>query len=144
MLYTDRSRSSAHGIRHVAAGFAMPSMRVLAGLALTLCLAVACLVSTPARASETTADAMALARANVCLGCHQVDARRVGPPFRAIGERFAGKGDEAANAAYLAQAIQKGSRGNWGALTMPAQPQVDDDEARQLANWILSLGKTTP
>jgi len=98
----------------------------------------------PAHAADTTEQAMALARANVCLGCHQVDARRVGPPFRAIGERYAGKGEDAANVSYLAQAIQQGSRGKWGALTMPAQPQVDDDEARHLAEWILTLGKTTP
>lgn len=106
--------------------------------------ALAALVAPVQAAGATTDKAMALARENVCLGCHQVDARRVGPPFRAIGERYAGKGEDAANAAYLAQAIQQGSRGKWGALTMPAQPQVDDDEARQLAEWILTLGKTTP
>ncbi len=105
---------------------------------------LAWLAAAPAQAADTTADAMALARAKVCLACHQVDARRVGPPFRAIGERYAGKGEHAANVDYLAKAIQQGSRGKWGALTMPAQPQVDDDEAHRLADWILSLGKTTP
>ncbi|MGA0584036.1 MAG: c-type cytochrome, partial [Castellaniella sp.] len=56
------------------------------GIALVLALCGA-----NARASGGTAvDGMALAGQRQCLGCHQVDARRVGPPFRAIAERFQG------------------------------------------------------
>lgn len=88
--------------------------------------------------ADSTVDGMALARSNVCLSCHQVDARRVGPPFRAIAQRYA-EGDRNASLEYLARAIQDGSRGRWGALTMPAQPHVDDKEAADLARWILSF-----
>lgn len=77
-----------------------------------------------------------LAQANNCMSCHRVDRKVVGPGFAAIAERFAGN-DEAA--AYLAQSIVNGSRGHWGPVPMPRQAHVDDDEAKALAQWILSL-----
>ncbi len=105
-----------------------------AGLAAALwCLAL------PAAAQ--TLEGQALAKANQCLACHQVDAKRVGPSFRAVGERFAGT--EGAQD-YLAKAIRHGGRGRWGAIPMPAQPQVDEQEAKDLASWILSLGDKSP
>ena len=78
----------------------------------------------------------ALAQSNVCLACHQVDTKRVGPSFRDIAIRYSG--NEAA-ADYLARAIRAGSRGLWGAIPMPAQRHVDPATAMRLANWILSL-----
>ncbi|MBP6020852.1 MAG: c-type cytochrome [Burkholderiaceae bacterium] len=87
------------------------------------------------QASEQTAG-LQLARANNCLACHQVDQKRVGPAFTVIAERFAG--NEGA-AAHLAQSIRKGSRGQWGPVPMPAQPQVNDANAQLIAAWILSL-----
>ncbi|GAA5236743.1 c-type cytochrome [Verticiella sediminum] len=93
-----------------------------------------------AAAHAETQDGLALARAKVCLSCHQVEARRVGPPFNAIAERYA-QGDAQATEAYLAQGIREGSRGKWGALTMPAQAHVSEADARALARWILSLDK---
>lgn len=77
-----------------------------------------------------------LARASQCMACHQVDTRRVGPPFNAVAQRFGGQAgvDE-----YLAKVIRSGSRGQWGAIPMPAQSQVSEADARKLAQWILSL-----
>ena len=40
---------------------------------------------------------------------------------------------------YLAGKIRGGGRGAWGAVPMPAQTQVSAEDARQLAEWILSL-----
>jgi cytochrome c len=78
----------------------------------------------------------ALARAKTCLGCHQLDAKRVGPSFGAVAQRHGGQqGAEQ----YLASAIRQGGRGRWGAVPMPAQPQVNPQEALQLAQWILTL-----
>jgi len=75
-------------------------------------------------------------QSKACIACHQVDAKRVGPAFRVIAQRFEGA-DGAVD--YLANSIRKGSRGRWGAVPMPAQVQVTDAEAHQLARWILSL-----
>lgn len=77
-----------------------------------------------------------LARANQCLACHQVQTKRVGPPFAAIAQRF-GNQPDAAN--YLARVIGQGSSGQWGAIPMPAQNQVSTLDAQRLAQWILSL-----
>ena len=77
-----------------------------------------------------------LARTKQCLACHQIDTRRVGPSFTVIAERYAGSPGARQ---YLADTIQEGSRGKWGAIPMPAQPQVGPLDATQLAGWILSL-----
>lgn len=88
-------------------------------------------------AGTAQADAgRALAERSVCLACHQVDSKRVGPSFRDIALRYAG--NEAA-VDYLARTIRDGSRGRWGAIPMPAQRHVDPATAVQLAQWILTL-----
>jgi len=79
---------------------------------------------------------VALAQRSVCLACHQVDTKRVGPSFRDIALRYAG--NEAA-AEYLARSIRDGSRGLWGAIPMPAQRHVDPATALLLGEWIMSL-----
>lgn len=84
-------------------------------------------------------DDLSLARRNVCLGCHQMEVRRVGPPFKSIAARYAQGDDRAASIEYLMTSIRQGSRGKWGAIGMPAQPQVSETEARALAEWLLDL-----
>jgi cytochrome c len=39
----------------------------------------------------------------------------------------------------LAEKIIKGGAGVWGAVPMPANPQVSAAEAQQLARWVLGL-----
>lgn len=77
-----------------------------------------------------------LAQRSVCLACHQVDTKRVGPSFRDIALRYAGND---AAATYLARSIRDGSRGLWGAIPMPAQRHVDPATALLLGEWIMSL-----
>lgn len=95
---------------------------------------------TAAVAAQTTGPD--LARASNCLACHQIDKKRVGPALTVIADRFAGGGEGARE--YLAKAIRSGSRGNWGAVPMPAQTQVSPENARLLAEWILSLASAQP
>jgi cytochrome c len=38
----------------------------------------------------------------------------------------------------LATKIMKGGAGVWGAIPMPANPQVSAEEAKKLADWILA------
>ena len=98
-----------------------------------LLFAVAVLAGSPAHATDAGHE---LAQRSVCLACHQVDAKRVGPSFRSIALRYAGN-DAAAE--YLARTIRSGSRGLWGAIPMPAQRHLDPATALQLAEWIISL-----
>ena len=85
---------------------------------------------------QVSADGLALAKSKTCLGCHQVDAKRVGPSFNAIAQRYVGQ-DKAEQ--LLIAAIRQGGKGRWGAVPMPAQSQVSEQDAQRLAQWIISL-----
>ena len=90
-------------------------------------------------AAGTAQASQALAEQKLCLNCHKVDKPQVGPAFKAVAARYAN--DKGAVDA-LAERIQKGSvplKANWGAVPMPANPQVNPAEAKQLAAWVLSL-----
>lgn len=107
----------------------MSSKLYLLPLALLVC-------ASAAPAAQTTG--FAAVESARCLACHEVRRMRVGPPFEAISRRFAGqRGAEE----YLAHTIRSGGRGRWGAVPMPAQPQVTPGQAAVIAKWILSLSK---
>ncbi|GAA4334113.1 c-type cytochrome [Pigmentiphaga soli] len=105
-----------------------------AALVAALCAATA--AGLPAARAAGTGDGLELARSKNCLGCHQLDTKRVGPAYRSVAQRFAG---DPGAVDKLQTAIRKGSIRQWGAVPMPAQTQVTEAEARQLAQWILSL-----
>lgn len=85
-------------------------------------------------AGPAFADA-ALAQKNMCMTCHAVDKKMMGPAFKEIAAKH--KGDKEAEA-KLVNAIKNGSKGVYGQVPMPAQPKAAAD-APALAKWILSL-----
>jgi cytochrome c len=91
---------------------------------------IASLASLPALAS---AD---LAQKKNCMACHAVDKKLIGPGYKEVAAKYAGQKDAADK---LAQKIVKGGAGVWGQVPMPANPQVSDAEAKQLAAWVMSL-----
>jgi cytochrome c len=91
---------------------------------------IASLASLPALAS---AD---LAQKKNCMACHAVDKKLIGPGYKEVAAKYAGQKDAADK---LAQKIVKGGAGVWGQVPMPANPQVTDGEAKQLAAWVMSL-----
>ena len=97
-------------------------------LALGVAIAAAC--SSPAFAN---AD---MAQKKNCMACHATDKKVVGPAYKDVAAKYAGQKDAADK---LAQKIQKGGSGTWGAVPMPANPQVSDAEAKQLSAWILTV-----
>ncbi|MDD1017090.1 MULTISPECIES: c-type cytochrome [Pseudomonas] len=81
------------------------------------------------------ADGLALFQSKSCVACHAVDSKLVGPSLKDVAVKNAGvKGA----ADTLASHIKNGTQGNWGPIPMPANA-VSDDEAKLLANWVLSL-----
>jgi len=78
----------------------------------------------------------ALAEQKNCLACHQIDKKLVGPSYKEVAAKYAGQKDAVAK---LAEKIQKGGTGVWGQIPMPANPQVNAEEAKSLATWVLSL-----
>ena len=96
--------------------------RTLIALAMTLSVAA------PAMADE------ALAKSKNCMSCHATDKKLVGPSYKDVAKKY----DKAA-AADLATKVMKGTKGAWGPVPMPANPQVSEAEAKKLVDWILSL-----
>jgi len=94
-----------------------------------LVVAAGSLLALPAVADQ------ALATAKNCMACHAVDRKLVGPAYKEVAKKYAG--DKAA-ADKLAAKVMKGGSGSWGAIPMPANPQVNDAEAKKLVAWILS------
>ena len=76
----------------------------------------------------------ALASSKNCMACHAVDRKLVGPSYKDIAAKY--KDDKSA-ADKLAAKIQKGGSGVWGPVPMPANPQVNEADAKKLASWVL-------
>ncbi|MES2129227.1 MAG: c-type cytochrome [Pseudomonadota bacterium] len=89
--------------------------------------------------APVVADAagLVLARQYNCLACHGVKGAIVGPGFNAVAARYAGT--DAAPA--LAAKINKGGSGNWGAIPMPPQSEVKEQDIQTLVGWILAGAK---
>ena len=85
--------------------------------------------------APTAQASEALARKSDCLGCHAVATKLVGPAYKDVAAKYAGKKDAES---MLVTKIIKGGSGSWGAIPMPANPQVSDADARILAKWILA------
>ena len=96
---------------------------------IALSLALTATLASPAFAN---AD---LAQKKNCMACHAVDKKVIGPAYKEVAAKYAGQKDAADK---LAQKIMKGGSGVWGAVPMPANPQVSDAESKTLAAWVLS------
>ncbi len=96
---------------------------------LILCAALSALASSSAMAS---AD---LAKAKNCMACHAAATKLVGPAFKDVAAKYSGQKDAETK---LTAKVLKGGAGAWGAVPMPANPQVSEAEARTLVKWILA------
>jgi cytochrome c len=76
-----------------------------------------------------------LAQKKNCMACHAVGQKLIGPAYKDVAAKYAGQADAAK---MLAEKIQKGGKGVWGEVPMPANPGVSAAEAAQLAKWVLS------
>ncbi|MEO8248662.1 MAG: c-type cytochrome [Burkholderiales bacterium] len=90
----------------------------------------------PAIAADVSA-ALALADKNACVACHAMDAKLIGPSFRAIAGKYDGGGDAGK---YLAGKIKSGGVGVWGQVPMPAQT-LGDADAGTIAQWLAQGAK---
>ena len=95
-----------------------------------LALVLTATASLPALADD------ALAQSKNCMACHNVDKKVVGPAYKDVAAKY--KADKTA-ADKLATKIIKGGSGVWGPVPMPANSQVNEAEAKKLANWILGM-----
>ncbi|WP_340695879.1 c-type cytochrome [Hydrogenobacter thermophilus] len=76
-----------------------------------------------------------LAKQKGCMACHDLKVKKVGPAYADVAKKYAGRKDAVD---YLAKKIKQGGSGVWGSVPMPPQ-NVTDAEAKQLAQWVLSV-----
>ena len=87
----------------------------------------------------TTTTALAseeLAQANNCLACHKTDSQLVGPSYQDVAAKYKDQDDAEA---VLIESIKNGSSGKWGAIPMPPNAAVSDEDIQTLTVWILVM-----
>ena len=97
---------------------------------------VGVVLATALASQAAMADAgLDLAKAKNCLACHAVATKVVGPAYKDVAAKYAGQKDAEAK---LVAKVMKGGSGVWGAVPMPANPQVNEAEAKTLVKWVLA------
>ena len=88
--------------------------------------------------SVTTKGPAALFKNENCSACHAPNARLVGPSIMDIAAKYQG---QSGAVDQLMVKVKNGGSGVWGAIPMPAQSQLSDEDRRSLVIWVLSGGK---
>jgi cytochrome c len=94
----------------------------------------------PAAAAKAASPGLAavdLAKKHLCLTCHAVENKVVGPALCDVAKRYAGRADAVD---LLKQKIVAGSAGQWGPIPMPAQTLPSDD-LQAIAQWLAQGAK---
>lgn len=100
---------------------------------LALCfVVVASTLAVPSFASQQ------LAQKHACLACHAPAKKLVGPAYNEVAKKYAAQADAVAK---LTESIRKGGSGTWGAVPMPAQPNLSEADAKTLAQWVMDGAK---
>jgi cytochrome c len=71
-------------------------------------------------------------------GCHAVDRKILGPSFAEVAAKYKDQKDARA---HLSGRIRSGGSGIWGAVPMPPQPTITDDELASIVDWLVSGAK---
>jgi len=93
------------------------------------------ILAVSAFASQAALANADLAKAKNCMACHAIATKLVGPAYKDVAAKYAGQKDAESK---LTQKVLKGGSGAWGAVPMPANPQVSEAEARTLVKWVMS------
>jgi cytochrome c len=103
---------------------------------------VASLVATPSAGRAATTQAGASGKVLVdqsgCLACHGYTNKVVGPGFNEIAGKY--NGQDGVEAKLVAK-VKNGGSGTWGAVPMPAQPQLKDEDIASIVRWIANGAK---
>lgn len=84
------------------------------------------------------AATLALAKAKGCMACHGVANKLIGPGYNEIAQKYQGQADAEGR---LVARLKAGGQGVWGAVPMPPQAHLKDEELAQLVKWILEGAK---
>jgi cytochrome c len=103
---------------------------------ITAVLVLSMLVGASAFAQKTPpAEVEALLKKHICLACHKVDARLVGPAYEEVAKKKY-------SVEEMVELIYTPKPEHWpGYPAMAAMKQVPKDDATKIAKWINSLAK---
>lgn len=96
-----------------------------------------------AQGHQTAAQASGNARGKIlldksdCKTCHAIDRKVNGPSYQDIAARYR-KNEFAVRT--LTEKVIKGGSGVWGETVMSAHPQLSEEDAAEILQWILALG----
>ena len=114
-------------------GVVLPAALLAAGPLAAPVAPAAPAAAVSAAALSGPSAALALAQANSCTACHGVASKIVGPGFQEVSKKYAGRADIVD---YLSRKIRNGGQGAWGPIPMPEQAQLNQADAKALAEWI--------
>src|SRR5690625_1477233 len=83
-------------------------------------------------------EARRLVSSSDCQSCHHKEEESVGPSYMEIGERYQQRSDAIT---YLAGKIIEGGSGNWGSRPMTPHPDMEQEEAEQIVEYILAMSE---
>ncbi len=79
-----------------------------------------------------------LATKSGCMACHGVNSKIVGPGYNEVVTRYKGQPDAEDR---LVAKVKAGGQGVWGAIPMPPNGHLKDEDLKTLVKWILSGAK---
>lgn len=83
-----------------------------------------------------SAQAEKIAKKSLCLGCHAIDQKAVGPSFKLISKKYQNNPQARE---LLMPKVKNGGVGTWGVIAMPANSKhITDDELRIVLDWVLA------
>jgi len=85
--------------------------------------------------SNAPKGAAALFKNENCSACHAPNAKLVGPSIADVAAKY--KGQSGAQEKLMAK-VKNGGSGVWGAIPMPAQAQLSDEDRATLVRWMLT------
>jgi len=85
--------------------------------------------------SNAPKGAAALFKNENCSACHAPNAKLVGPSIADVAAKY--KGQSGAQEKLMAK-VKNGGSGVWGAIPMPPQAQLSDEDRSTLVRWMLT------
>jgi cytochrome c len=91
-----------------------------------------------AEAAAPKKDGQALINGSDCRTCHKDDAKLIGPAYQDVAKKYE---NNAANVKMLADKVINGGQGNWGEIPMAGHPNLSQEDASAMVEYILSMKK---
>lgn len=91
-----------------------------------------------AEAAAPKKDGQALINGSDCRTCHKDDSKLIGPAYQDVAKKYE---NNAANVKMLTEKIIQGGQGNWGEIPMAGHPNLSQEDATAMVEYILSMKK---